>query len=124
MLVLSRLTGESLVINGRIRVTVAGLSHDQVSLWIEVPADVGGGPPVDRRRITLRQDERHTLTDSILMTMVEIRIDRARIGITAPPEVPIYREEIWLAMNKDAAPPGARDAHGADAASRSGPAAE
>ncbi|GIW90970.1 MAG: hypothetical protein KatS3mg109_1402 [Pirellulaceae bacterium] len=40
MLVLSRKQGESLIINGDIRVTVTRISGNRVSIGIEAPSDV------------------------------------------------------------------------------------
>jgi carbon storage regulator len=32
---------------------------------------------------------------NITLTVLEIRGDRIRLGITAPPDVPVHRQEIW-----------------------------
>ena len=39
-------------------------------------------------------------THNITLTVLEIRGDRIRFGITAPPEVPVHREEIWHEIQK------------------------
>lgn len=31
----------------------------------------------------------------ITLTVLEVRGDRIRFGITAPPNVPVHREEVW-----------------------------
>lgn len=36
--------------------------------------------------------------DDIVIKVVEIRGDKVRIGIQAPTEVPVHREEVWLAI--------------------------
>jgi carbon storage regulator len=38
--------------------------------------------------------ERLVINDNIVVTVVKVRGDRVQIGIQAPPEVPIQREEI------------------------------
>jgi carbon storage regulator len=65
--------------------------------------------------ITRRPGERIVLGDDIVVTVMEISGQTARIGIAAPRELPIYREEIWEAVkaenqaaasvNPDALPP-------------------
>ncbi|ANA79780.1 carbon storage regulator [Paenibacillus vortex V453] len=45
------------------------------------------------------------LNDNIILSVIEINGDQVRIGIEAPPNVTIYREEIYDAIqrqNKDA----------------------
>jgi carbon storage regulator len=45
------------------------------------------------------------LNDNIILSVIEINGDQVRIGIEAPPNVTIYREEIYEAIqrqNKDA----------------------
>ena len=32
---------------------------------------------------------------NITLTVLEVRGDRIRLGITAPPGVPVHREEVW-----------------------------
>lgn len=55
MLVLSRLDGESIVINDDIIVTIIGIRGDKVRLGIEAPGEV----PVHRREVyeAIRQGE-------------------------------------------------------------------
>jgi carbon storage regulator len=39
--------------------------------------------------------ERLIIADEIEVTVVEIRPDRVKLGITAPPNVPVHREEVY-----------------------------
>jgi len=51
--------------------------------------------------ITRRPGERIVLGDDIVVTVMEISGQTARIGIAAPRELPIYREEIWEAVKAE-----------------------
>ena len=37
----------------------------------------------------------------IQVTVVEIRGDKVRLGIEAPLDVPVHREEVWAAIQKE-----------------------
>src|SRR5260370_29192146 len=41
---------------------------------------------------------------NITLTVLEIRGDRVRLGITAPPDVPVHRQESWQRI-RDNEPP-------------------
>lgn len=41
------------------------------------------------------KDQKIIIGDSIEVEVVEVRGDRVRIGITAPDNVPIHREEVY-----------------------------
>jgi len=41
----------------------------------------------------------------VLITIHEVRGDRVRIGVTAPRDVPIYRNEVLEAMREGLRPP-------------------
>lgn len=51
--------------------------------------------------LTRRTDERIMIGDDIVITIVETRPDKVRIGIDAPKEVPVYREEVYDAIRRD-----------------------
>lgn len=34
-------------------------------------------------------------SQGITLTVLEVRGDRIRFGITAPPNIPVHREEVW-----------------------------
>jgi carbon storage regulator len=52
-------------------------------------------------RITRRPGERIILGDDVIVEVMEIRGQTVRIGIDAPRSVPIYREEIWIAVKQE-----------------------
>jgi len=51
--------------------------------------------------ITRRPGERIVLGDDIVVTVMEISGQTARIGIAAPRALPVYREEIWEAVKAE-----------------------
>src|ERR1700761_9520924 len=52
-------------------------------------------------RITRRAGERIILGDNVIVEVMEIRGQTVRLGIEAPRSVPIYREEIWLEVQRE-----------------------
>jgi carbon storage regulator len=39
--------------------------------------------------------------DSIVVTIVDIRGDKVRLGISAPAEVPVHRQEVYEAIQRE-----------------------
>jgi carbon storage regulator len=50
--------------------------------------------------LSRKKNEKIVINDSIVITIVDVRGDRVRIGIEAPRDVPIHREEIHKAIEK------------------------
>lgn len=55
--------------------------------------------------LSRKKNESIVIDDSIVITIVEIRGDKVRLGIEAPREVPIHRSEVRDAMAAQAAEP-------------------
>ncbi len=51
--------------------------------------------------LTRRPGERVVIGDEVLVTVMGISGHTVRLGIAAPAGVPIYREEIWLAVREE-----------------------
>jgi len=51
--------------------------------------------------ITRRPGEKIVLGDDVIVTVMEISGQTARIGIDAPQSLPVYREEIWEAVKAE-----------------------
>ncbi len=49
--------------------------------------------------LTRKVGEKILIGDSIVLTVVRIQGDKVRLGIDAPPEVPVHREEVRLRAN-------------------------
>ncbi|WP_166830113.1 carbon storage regulator CsrA [Thalassoroseus pseudoceratinae] len=45
--------------------------------------------------LSRKKDESIVINDNVVITVVEIRGDKVRLGIQAPREVPIHRQEVF-----------------------------
>ncbi|MBD3674444.1 MAG: carbon storage regulator, partial [Planctomycetaceae bacterium] len=50
--------------------------------------------------LSRKKNERIVVGENVTVTVVEVRGDRVRLGITAPGEVPIYREEVLQVLRE------------------------
>ena len=50
--------------------------------------------------LTRNRDEKIMIGDNIIITIVEIRGDKVRIGIEAPRNVSVHREEVYYAIQQ------------------------
>ena len=48
--------------------------------------------------LSRKKDESIVISDSIVVTVVEIRRDKVRLGFEAPKNVPIHRREVYEAI--------------------------
>ena len=48
-----------------------------------------------------RPGERVVIGGDVVVTVMEITGQTVRLGIAAPEELPVYREEIWLAVQSE-----------------------
>ena len=53
--------------------------------------------------LSRKVDESIIINDNIIITVVEIRGDKVRLGIQAPREVPVHRSEIHAAIKNEQA---------------------
>lgn len=51
--------------------------------------------------LTRRKGESLIVNNNIEITVLEVRGDQVKIGISAPKEVPIYRKEVYLQIEKE-----------------------
>ena len=50
--------------------------------------------------LSRKRDERIVIGDNIVITVVEVRGDKVRLGIDAPAEIPVHRQEVVEAMRR------------------------
>jgi len=53
--------------------------------------------------LSRKNGEKLLIGDDIEVTVVEIRGDKVRLGVTAPTVIPIHREEVYEAIKREQA---------------------
>ena len=56
--------------------------------------------------LSRKKNETIIIDDQITVTIVEIRSDKVKLGIEAPPTVSVDRREVWEAKRRNAINPG------------------
>lgn len=51
--------------------------------------------------LSRQRDESIIIGDNIVITVVDIRGDKVRLGIDAPKEVPVHRREVYEAIQRE-----------------------
>lgn len=51
--------------------------------------------------LSRQRDESIIIGDNIVITVVDIRGDKVRLGIDAPKEVPVHRQEVYDAIQRE-----------------------
>lgn len=49
--------------------------------------------------LSRKKNESIVINNDVVITIVEIRGDKIRLGITAPKDVPVHREEVYQAIH-------------------------
>jgi carbon storage regulator len=53
--------------------------------------------------LSRHRDESIIINDNIVVTIVDIRGDKVRLGIQAPSNIPVHRQEIYDAIQREKA---------------------
>ena len=53
--------------------------------------------------LSRKKNESIVIDDTIVITVVEIRGDKVRLGIQAPKEIPVHRSEVHAAIHREQA---------------------
>jgi len=51
--------------------------------------------------LSRKDDESIMIGDDIVITVIEIRGDKVRLGINAPIEIPVHRQEVYEAIERE-----------------------
>ncbi len=51
--------------------------------------------------LSRQRDESIIIGDNIIVTIVDIRGDKVRLGIEAPTEIPVHRQEVYEAIQRE-----------------------
>jgi carbon storage regulator len=51
--------------------------------------------------LSRQRDESIVIGDNVVVTIVDIRGDKVRLGIQAPGEVPVHRQEVYEAIQRE-----------------------
>jgi len=51
--------------------------------------------------LSRQRDESIIIADNIVITIVDIRGDKVRLGIEAPKEIPVHRQEVYDAIQRE-----------------------
>jgi len=52
--------------------------------------------------LSRKKNEQIVIGDDVVITIVDVRGDKVRIGIEAPAHVPVHRHEVFLALQQAA----------------------
>ena len=52
--------------------------------------------------LSRQRDECIMIGDNIVLTVVDIRGDKVRLGIEAPKDIPVHRQEVYDAIQREA----------------------
>jgi len=51
--------------------------------------------------LSRQKDESIMIGDNVEITIVDVRGDKVRLGISAPREIPVHRREVYEAIQKE-----------------------
>ena len=51
--------------------------------------------------LSRQRDESIIINDNVVVTIVDIRGDKVRLGIDAPHEIPVHRREVYEAIQRE-----------------------
>jgi len=62
--------------------------------------------------LSRQRDETIVIGDDIEITIVDIRGEKVRLGINAPPHVPVHRKEVYEAIKRESQAQGGKNGEG------------
>ncbi len=89
-----------------IRAPNYGIARGEILDGDQLPSNGGGNEGGGYCVLSRKKDEVIRIGARIVLMVVDIQGDKARLGIQAPRDVPVHRWEVYEAiLKKDAAPP-------------------
>jgi carbon storage regulator len=70
--------------------------------------------------LSRQRDESIMIGDKVVITIVDIRGDKVRLGIEAPSEIPVHRQEVYEAIKREGRLGGAGRAEKSNTKDKSG----
>jgi len=67
--------------------------------------------------LSRQRDESIIINDNVVVTVVDIRGDKVRLGIDAPNEIPVHRREVYEAIQRENRRSGTAGAPAAESSS-------
>jgi carbon storage regulator len=101
MLVLSRQVNESIILGEDILVTVVQLRGDRVVLQIKDSTKPERISSDEVQTISMERDDEYTVCDDVKISVVDIRAEKARIGVHGPKEMTVHRKEVYDAVRRE-----------------------
>jgi carbon storage regulator len=68
--------------------------------------------------LSRQRDESIMIGDKVVITIVDIRGDKVRLGIEAPNEIPVHRQEVYEAIKREGRLSGPGSEEGGQAKSK------
>ena len=62
--------------------------------------------------LSRHRDESIIIGDNIVITVVDVRGDKVRLGIDAPTDIPVHRQEVYEAIQRERQAGGAPQKNG------------
>ena len=62
--------------------------------------------------LSRHRDESIIIGDNIVITVVDVRGDKVRLGIDAPTDIPVHRQEVYETIKRNKANDGDADSSG------------
>lgn len=64
--------------------------------------------------LSRKRSEQIVIAENVVITVVEIRGDKVRLGIDAPKDVPVHRKEVYEAIQRESRHKQSRSSGGPD----------
>jgi sRNA-binding carbon storage regulator CsrA len=95
----ARRVDDGIVVGDELEIVVTKITRDDVVLAV-TDVELNGRLRTDRQPVTLWSGESHRLSDTVVMTLVELRSDRVRFEFDLPASLGLHLKEVYEDMRK------------------------